>query len=137
METDKLMIGSHVLANINGAKKEIVVSAISKGGVCEVSSIKEPENPNAPYDRIWISKNDIEAIPITEMILNRCGLFLAEENIVKGQSSLGGINYEVNKNRYIVLSCEVNGYVIFVHYLHELQLIYKLLTGDELCRDLA
>lgn len=137
METDKLMIGSHVLVNINGAKKKIAVSAISKGGICEVGSIKEPANPNASYERIWISKNDIEPIPITEEILNKYGLFLAEENIIKGQSSLGGINYEVNENRCIVLNCEVNGYVIFIHYLHELQLIYKLLTGDELCCDLV
>lgn len=137
METDKLMIGSHVLANINGIKREIVISAISDGGVCEIGGIKETGNPNFPYERKWISKNDIEPIAITEKILNKHGLFLAEENIIKGESSLGGINYEVNENRYIVLSCEVNGYVIFVHYLHELQLIYKLLTGDELCRDLA
>ncbi|MDC2169743.1 hypothetical protein [Bacteroides thetaiotaomicron] len=132
METDKLMIGSCVLANINGVKREIVISAISGGGVCEVSGIKEPLNPNAPYDRKWISKNDIEPIPITKEILSRCDLFLAEENMIKGNSSLAGINYEIEDGS-IILNCEVNGYVIFIRYLHELQSIYKLITNDEMC----
>lgn len=132
METNRLIIGSCVLANINGTKREIVISAISEGGVCEVSGIKEPLNPNAPYDRIWISKNDIEPIPITKEILNRYDLSLAEKNMIKGNSSLAGINYEIEDGS-IILNCEVNGYIIFIHHLHELQLIYKLITDDEIC----
>lgn len=132
METDKLMIGSRVLANINGTKREIVISAVSDGGICEIGGIKETGNPNFSYERKWISRNDIEPITITETILNRCNLFLAEGNTIKGETSLSGISYEIDKDGSIILNCEINGYVIFIYYLHELQLVYKLLANDGL-----
>lgn len=80
-------------------------------------------------ESIWTGISEFEGVPLSEEILLKCGFDYVKE--VGGYCDKNHIIYQTNEGWDIMINC-LDKCNIEIKYLHTLQNLIKLLTGNDL-----